>query len=111
MAKLNTSDDLLICCACGAQYDVTEKEGRESCRICDVHLLSRASVSSVLTRWQDPRQFVPPSGQAFTTLRKLREEGYKNLFERTKRDEQVWEIWSEPKVHCQPTQVSLFQGS
>ena len=29
-------DDLLICCGCGAQYEVTEKEGKTSCRICDV---------------------------------------------------------------------------
>jgi hypothetical protein len=102
MAQLNTSDDLLICCACGAEYDVTEEEGKESCRICDVHLFlpfsPRKARPASLTRNKDPRQYVPQSGQKFTTLKKLREEGHKNVFERTEKDDKVWEIWTEPKV-------------
>ena len=78
---LSTSDDLLLCTACGAQYEVTESEGKTNCRICD-----------------DPRQFVPPEGQSFTTLKKLREKGHKNIFERSKKDSKVIEIWTEPKV-------------
>lgn len=79
---LNTSDDLLICRACGTQFDVTEDMGLESCRVCD-----------------DPRQYVPASGQSFTTLGKLRQsaEGYKLLFEREK-DPTIWSITVEPKV-------------
>lgn len=33
---LNTSDDLLICRACGTQYDVQNRDELKSCRICDV---------------------------------------------------------------------------
>lgn len=33
---LSTTDDLVICCACGAQYEVTEEEGLNECRICEV---------------------------------------------------------------------------
>lgn len=34
--KLVTSDSLLVCNTCGAQYDVDESVGKDSCRICDV---------------------------------------------------------------------------
>ncbi|OAL34109.1 hypothetical protein AYO20_06564 [Fonsecaea nubica] len=80
--KLSTSDDLLICCACGAQYDVCKDTGRDKdeCRICE-----------------DPRQFVPPSGQAFTTLRELKEGPYANVFEVCDHNDTVVEIHTEPK--------------
>ena len=78
---LSTSDDLLICAACGTQYEVTVSEGKTNCRVCD-----------------DPRQFVPPEGQSFTTLSKLREKGHKNVFEKSEKDSKVYEIWTEPKV-------------
>ena len=55
LGKLNTSDDLLICRACGTQFSVPAAPGLKSCRICD-----------------DPRQYVPPTGQSFTTLSELR---------------------------------------
>jgi hypothetical protein len=51
-----------------------------------------------MTLTQDPRQFVPPSGQSFTTLAKLRADGYKNVIEKSNVDEGVYEIWTEPKV-------------
>jgi hypothetical protein len=35
-AALSTSDDLLICKACGTQYDVKEGNGKDECRVCDV---------------------------------------------------------------------------
>lgn len=48
---------------------------------------------------QDPRQFIPPPGQSFTTLGKLKAEGkYRNVFEKTSEDENVIEVWTEPKV-------------
>lgn len=33
---LSTSNDLMMCTACGAQYEVTEDVGMEECRICEV---------------------------------------------------------------------------
>lgn len=77
---LNTSDNLLICRACGTQFQVTEDEGLEACRICD-----------------DPRQYVPASGQAFSTLGKLRRAGHKLHFKQEE-DPKVWSITIEPSV-------------
>jgi hypothetical protein len=34
--QLDTTDDLLLCVACGAQYDVTKEEGLSECRVCEV---------------------------------------------------------------------------
>ncbi|KAL4932761.1 putative metallo-beta-lactamase domain protein [Aspergillus undulatus] len=53
--------DLLICSTCGTQFP--ETSGLTACKICD-----------------DPRQFVPPTGQSWTTLSTLRSEFYKNIF-------------------------------
>lgn len=78
-ATLITADDLLICTACGAQYEVDASSNKTSCRICD-----------------DPRQFVPPSGQSFTTAKALREK-HENRIEPCKFDSNVYEIWTEPK--------------
>ena len=76
---LVTSDDLLICTACGAQYEVDSSSQKSSCRICD-----------------DPRQFVPPSGQSFTTLKDLRGK-HSNTIDSCKFDSAVYEIHTEPK--------------
>ncbi|KAJ5126585.1 beta-lactamase-like protein [Penicillium atrosanguineum] len=55
--------DLLVCFTCGVQYDVSA--GLNSCKICD-----------------DPRQYVPPTGQSWTSLRSLQsaKENYRNVF-------------------------------
>ncbi|KAL4909028.1 hypothetical protein BDW74DRAFT_187439 [Aspergillus multicolor] len=56
--------DLLICSTCGTQYPTTSD--LTSCKICD-----------------DPRQYVPPTGQSWTTLRKLQSSAdtrYENIF-------------------------------
>ncbi|KAF4635018.1 hypothetical protein G7Y89_g3077 [Cudoniella acicularis] len=45
-----------------------------------------------------PRQFVLPTGQAFTTLSKLKSSGYKNVWEPMDGDERFWQIHSEPKI-------------
>lgn len=37
---LSTTDDLMICTACGAQYEVSEDVGMDECRICEVKLAS-----------------------------------------------------------------------
>ncbi|KFY87102.1 hypothetical protein V500_07185 [Pseudogymnoascus sp. VKM F-4518 (FW-2643)] len=52
---LYSRDDLLICATCGTQYGTSDAALLTSCRICD-----------------DPRQYVPATGQSFTTLRSLR---------------------------------------
>ncbi|KAK3388928.1 beta-lactamase-like protein [Sordaria brevicollis] len=60
------SDQYLICTACGTQHPHTSRSTLKTCFICD-----------------DPRQFVPPSGQSFTTLSELRSSTspkYKNEF-------------------------------
>ncbi|KIV98031.1 hypothetical protein PV10_01724 [Exophiala mesophila] len=78
---LTTTDNLLLCNTCGAQYDVDESVGKSECRICE-----------------DPRQFIPPTGQSFTTLGRLKSEGkYENVFERNEKDSKVIEIHTEPK--------------
>lgn len=79
--RLNTSDENLICEACGTQHPVTSLTQLSACRICD-----------------DPRQFVPPSGQAWTTLSRLRESGHRTVWERDAINPQIWSFWTEPKV-------------
>jgi hypothetical protein len=34
--KLTTTDDLLLCTACGAQYEEDDGIGKSECRICEV---------------------------------------------------------------------------
>ncbi|KAL3437362.1 beta-lactamase-like protein [Aspergillus tetrazonus] len=56
--------DFLICSTCGTQYPTAST--LPSCKICD-----------------DPRQYVPPTGQSWTTLRALQnsqDPKYKNIF-------------------------------
>lgn len=76
---LAISDSLLICCACGAQYEVDASANKVSCKICD-----------------DPRQYVPPSGQVFTNAKDLRCK-HENKIEPCRFDSNVFEIWTEPK--------------
>lgn len=60
------TDQYLICTACGTQHPHISRSSLKTCFICD-----------------DPRQFVPPSGQSFTTLSDLRSSTspkYKNEF-------------------------------
>ncbi|PYI30726.1 putative metallo-beta-lactamase domain protein [Aspergillus indologenus CBS 114.80] len=49
----SSSLDLIICATCGTQFPTTSPPPH--CKICD-----------------DPRQFIPPTGQSWTTLRALR---------------------------------------
>ncbi|KAL0636321.1 hypothetical protein Q9L58_004668 [Maublancomyces gigas] len=73
-------EELLICTACGTQFDIADPTKLQDCRICD-----------------DPRQFVPPSGQSFTTLAKLRSEDYVNKTARDSENDKALSIWTEPK--------------
>lgn len=77
---MSSSEELLICSACGTQFDVDDRTLLKSCRICD-----------------DPRQFVPRTGQAFTTLGELKRGGYRNKWEMLDGDDRFWSIWTEPK--------------
>ncbi|KAF2490674.1 hypothetical protein BU16DRAFT_469749 [Lophium mytilinum] len=77
---LKTSDGLLICTACGTQFEVTASSNKRECRVCD-----------------DPRQFVPPTGQTFTTLSKIREEGHQNTFVQDEVNPKLWKIFTEPQ--------------
>lgn len=74
-----SSYHLLICEACGTQFDEANKSEFTTCRICD-----------------DPRQFVPPSGQSFTTLSSVRST-HKNKHAPVPGDDRFISIWTEPK--------------
>ncbi len=54
--------DWLICNACGHQFPSADRTSVTTCHICD-----------------DPRQFVPASGQTFTTMKELRK-SHRNEF-------------------------------
>ncbi|KAK2880133.1 hypothetical protein FQN49_000547 [Arthroderma sp. PD_2] len=71
--------DLSICGTCGVQYNTTSAE---SCKICD-----------------DPRQYVPPQGQWWTTLRSLQESGnYHNRFHTDEKQPGLVSIVTVPPV-------------
>ncbi|OCK83848.1 hypothetical protein K432DRAFT_346306 [Lepidopterella palustris CBS 459.81] len=76
---MGDGSDLLICETCGTQFDVPFSSPLKSCRICD-----------------DPRQFVPSSGQAWTSLAKLKEK-HENHFEQDSVDSRIWFITTNPK--------------
>ena len=57
---------------------------------------------------QDPRQFVPPSGQAFTTLRQAQAGPHKNTIT-VEDDLRVFSITTEPKV-LESLSVALHDG-
>ncbi|OAA61048.1 metallo-beta-lactamase superfamily protein [Niveomyces insectorum RCEF 264] len=71
--------DLMICGMCGAQFDT---RAIKSCKVCD-----------------DPRQYIPPEGQTWTTLRELqRSKSYRNVFVPDKYDSGVVSIYTTPQV-------------
>ncbi|KAH8732941.1 beta-lactamase-like protein [Phaeosphaeriaceae sp. PMI808] len=72
------SGDLAICETCGTQYDAPLSSHPKSCRICD-----------------DPRQYVPATGQTWSSLNK--EQGQqKNVFETDQHDSRIHCITTEP---------------
>ena len=87
-AELNTTDDYLLCNECGTQYPVTSSSGKDECKICD-----------------DPRQYVPATGQVFTTLGELKEKGYRNVWEQDAVDERIWFARTVPKVRHRESEV------
>ncbi|KAI0102714.1 beta-lactamase-like protein [Nemania sp. FL0031] len=72
----------LVCKTCGTQFPTDDKRKVTTCLICD-----------------DPRQYVPPSGQSFVSLDALRSSGHKNVFTPMPVDpERLIAINSQPKV-------------
>ncbi|RYP78897.1 hypothetical protein DL771_000282 [Monosporascus sp. 5C6A] len=71
----------LVCTACGTQYPTADRHEMKTCFICD-----------------DPRQFTPPTGQAFTTLDELRRSRHKNKWVPFSCDDRFTSIVTDPKV-------------
>ncbi|BFZ54797.1 hypothetical protein PYCC9005_001834 [Savitreella phatthalungensis] len=72
---------LLICVTCGTQYDTAEISTlNNKCKICE-----------------DPRQFVPPTGQAWTTLGELRRGGKHSNIIRELRSRKLFSITTVPQ--------------
>ncbi|PTB63153.1 hypothetical protein BBK36DRAFT_1171953 [Trichoderma citrinoviride] len=74
------SSSWLICNTCGTQFPTADRSALKTCYICD-----------------DPRQYVPPSGQSFTTLADIRATGHRNEFVPYQHDERILSIHTEPK--------------
>lgn len=74
-----TSDSWLVCVTCGTQFPTTDRSLVKTCPICD-----------------DPRQFVPASGQSFTTLSEVKKT-HANEFTPCATDPRLTFISSTPK--------------
>ena len=46
---------------------------------------------------QDPRQYVPASGQAFSTLTEMKMAGHKNVWWQDKHEPRIWSVKTEPE--------------
>lgn len=55
--------------------------------------------NSRLMLLQDPRQFIPPTGQQWTTLNELRKH-HENKWQQDSVNEKLWFVTTEPKVLC-----------
>ncbi|KAI1424895.1 beta-lactamase-like protein [Xylaria sp. FL1777] len=72
----------LVCKTCGTQFPTDDRHKVTTCFICD-----------------DPRQYVPPSGQSFTSLDALRSSGHSNVFTPVAADpERLVAINTQPRV-------------
>ncbi|KAI1349136.1 beta-lactamase-like protein [Xylaria sp. FL0043] len=72
----------LVCKTCGTQFPTEDRHKVTTCLICD-----------------DPRQYVPPSGQSFISLDALRADGHKNVFTPiAAHPERLIAIHTQPKV-------------
>ncbi|EGX91587.1 metallo-beta-lactamase family protein [Cordyceps militaris CM01] len=75
---MTSSSNLCICVTCGTQFGIPYEERPPTCRMCD-----------------EPRQFVPPSGQSWTTLARLRPH-HRNEIRQDAVDGRIWSIFSRP---------------
>ena len=76
---LQASVDFLLCNECGTQYPVKGKANKNQCKICD-----------------DPRQYVPATGQVFITLLELSSH-HRNIWWQDKHNHNVWSVRTVPK--------------
>ncbi|KAH7003048.1 beta-lactamase-like protein [Fusarium venenatum] len=74
------ADSWLVCDTCGTQFPTADRSTLKTCHICD-----------------DPRQFVPPSGQSFSTLGELKKH-FKNEWIGCPSDPNITFIHSIPKL-------------
>ncbi|RSM18695.1 hypothetical protein CDV31_002415 [Fusarium ambrosium] len=75
-----TAATWLVCVTCGTQFPTADRSEVKTCYICD-----------------DPRQFVPPSGQSFSTLAELGKT-HRNEFTPCPADSRLTFISSTPKL-------------
>ncbi|RGP61044.1 hypothetical protein FLONG3_10663 [Fusarium longipes] len=75
-----TADSWLVCDTCGTQFSTSDRTALKTCHICD-----------------DPRQYVPPSGQSFSTLGELKKR-FKNEWTECASDPNITFITSTPKL-------------
>ncbi|CAD0024683.1 unnamed protein product, partial [Aureobasidium pullulans] len=74
-------EDLLLCPTCGTHFDIlAESPPSGYCRICD-----------------DPRQYIPATGQAWTSL-KAEAGKHETKWKQDEQDKRIWSIWAEPKL-------------
>lgn len=74
-----SSADNLICEACGTQFTSCDRSEVKTCHICD-----------------DPRQYVPPSGQSFTTMSAIQAR-HRNVFTPLDADSRFVSITTTPR--------------
>ncbi|EFX04467.1 metallo-beta-lactamase superfamily protein [Grosmannia clavigera kw1407] len=77
----HATDCWLVCTACGTQFPTADRTALPSCIICD-----------------DPRQFTPPSGQAFATMGELRRRHHNVFHPAAGGDGRLTSIVTEPKL-------------
>ncbi|KAF1981427.1 hypothetical protein K402DRAFT_398516 [Aulographum hederae CBS 113979] len=77
---MTNPEDLAICSTCGTQFDVPLSSPPKACKICD-----------------DPRQFVPPTGQSWTSHSTLLSQNYANTFTPDPHDARLTTIHTSPK--------------
>jgi glyoxylase-like metal-dependent hydrolase (beta-lactamase superfamily II) len=75
-----TSATWLVCRTCSTQFPTSDRQVVKTCHICD-----------------DPRQFVPPAGQTFTTLADLRRH-HRNEFSVYEKDPRLTFVETTPRL-------------
>ncbi|KFH42771.1 hypothetical protein ACRE_064990 [Hapsidospora chrysogenum ATCC 11550] len=75
-----TASSWLICRTCSTHFPTSDRSSVTTCHICD-----------------DPRQYVPPTGQTFTTLAELRRT-HRNEFTAYARDPRLTSIETTPRL-------------
>jgi hypothetical protein len=99
-------EDLLLCLTCGTQFDTPASDPPTGyCRICNVsdHTLISSHTQSfelcvAYNRIKkDPRQYIPATGQAWTSL-KAEAGKHETKWKQDEYDGRIWSIWAEPKV-------------